>query len=71
MRLLCCLGLHRWQKTADSLGCYGMGLEWFENWECNHCPRLFNQLRGPAAGNPHQWRSPQYGWRAITAGERT
>lgn len=70
-RLLCRLGLHRWRRLPDSLGTYGMGLEWFENWECAHCPRTFDQLRAPPAWKPQDGspRSPQYGWKTLSTGK--
>lgn len=46
MHVLCCIGLHRWRKVPDMLGCYGMGLEWFEAWECSRCPATADQVRG-------------------------
>lgn len=45
-RLLCLIGLHSWERETDTLGCYGMGLEWFECWHCRRCPATADRLRG-------------------------
>ena len=53
--VLCRLGLHRWKKEPDQLGCYGMGLEWFECWRCRRCPATADCLRGSRGkGNSYQ-----------------
>lgn len=41
-RLLCCFGLHSWDYKGRELQwrepqCYGMGLEYFELFECHDC----------------------------------
>lgn len=60
-KLLCLIGLHRWKRLSNQWNCYGMGMEAFECWECERCPRTFNQLAREK--NRHGWKSPQYGWR--------
>ncbi len=45
MNLLCWLGFHKWKEIPDSLGGFGMGLEWFQCWECERCPATADQLR--------------------------
>jgi hypothetical protein len=46
MRTLCFIGLHSWKRGPDILGGCGMGLEWFEVWECRRCMSQFDQVRG-------------------------
>jgi hypothetical protein len=55
---LCHIGIHRWKKLPDQLGCYGMGLEWFNCWECERCPAKADQLRG---GGSYQVHYPEDG----------
>ena len=55
-RLLCLVGLHRWRHTPDQLGSYGMGLEWFECWECERCPATADQLRRGGSYQVHKTR---------------
>ncbi len=44
-RLLCIVGLHSWVRQPNELQCYGMGLEWFERWDCA-CGAVRDRLRG-------------------------
>lgn len=46
MRLFCFIGLHSWKRLPDELGGCGMGLEWFEQWECRRCLSKFDRVRG-------------------------
>lgn len=56
-KCLCWVGLHRWRKTPDQLGNYGMGTEWFECWECERCPATADQLRGGTGWKSYQVHS--------------
>ena len=55
-RLLCLVGLHRWRCTPDQLGSHGMGLEWFERWECERCPATADRLRRGGSYQVHKTR---------------
>lgn len=44
-RLLCLIGLHSWDRRADQLECFGMGLEWFEQYRCADCGAAMTQFR--------------------------
>lgn len=57
-KLLCYFGRHRWRRVDDMLGCFGMGLEWFECWECARCPATADQVRAsPRTYQVHPDRS--------------
>ena len=53
--ILCRLGFHLWKREMDQLGSYGMGLEWFECWQCRRCPAEADRLRVSQG----QWNSYQ------------
>jgi hypothetical protein len=49
--MLCWLGFHKWRRLPDMLGSYGMGLEWFQCWECERCSATADMLRNDRQRN--------------------
>jgi len=63
--LPCCFGWHKWRRVEDRLGYYGMGSEWFECYECERCPAVADQLRGPShwrSNYRHSWQVHNHGY---------
>ena len=53
-RLFCFFGLHSWRQTEDRLGGFGMGLEWFNCWECRRCRSTKDCIRRAGPWEPSQ-----------------
>jgi len=59
--VLCYFGIHKWRYEGQQLGCCGLGLERFEVWVCERCPRMFSQI-----ANTHEGKMPLYEDRLCT-----